>query len=183
MGRLTNIANDNTVDKGTEHYEKHGYTELYDKYIPETGKYILLEIGIWHGDSLRMWEEYNPELVIHGIDIDPNVYNFIQVSNKSIIHIGDQSNKEFIEKVISTSGYLDFIIDDGSHQYDHIIASFKILWDYLKVGGFYFIEDLHAPYARKNDAIKTIIEWLNINNKKYSSLDLTCGEKMLIIQK
>jgi len=44
MGRLTDIANYHTVDKGTEYYEKHGYTELYSNYIPETGKFLLLVI-------------------------------------------------------------------------------------------------------------------------------------------
>jgi cephalosporin hydroxylase len=183
MGRLTDIANHYTVDKGTEHYEKHGYTELYDEYIPEKGKFTLLEIGVWHGDSIRMWEEYNPELVIHGVDVDPNVHNYIHSSDKSTIHIGDQSNREFMENVIASSGAPDFIIDDGSHQYNHIVESFKILWDHLKVGGFYFIEDLHAPYARRDEAVKTIVSWLVENDKKYSFLNLSCGGKMLIIKK
>jgi cephalosporin hydroxylase len=183
MGRLTDIANYHTVDKGTEYYEQHGYTELYDKYIPEKGKFTLLEIGVWHGDSMRMWEEYNPELVIHGVDIDPNVRNHMHTSDRSIVHIGDQSNKDFMEDVIVSSGSPDFIIDDGSHQHDHIVASFKILWDYLRSGGFYFIEDLHASYARRDDTVKAIVDWLITNDKKYSFLDLACGGKMLIIQK
>lgn len=183
MGKLTEIANYHTVDKGTKHYEKHSYTEIYDKYIPEIGKFVLIEIGVWHGDSLRMWKEYNPELDIHGIDIDPNVYNFLHKDDQFGIHIGDQSDHNFLEKVISKSNTPDFIIDDGSHFHHHILSSFKILWNYLKPGGFYFIEDLHASYAQRDETINQIKEWFNSNNIKYTSLDLTCQEKLLIIQK
>lgn len=183
MGRLTDIANYHTVDKGTEYYEKHGYTEVYDKYIPEKGKFTLLEIGVWHGDSLRMWEEYNPELVIHGVDIDPSVRNFMHSTDKSKLHIGDQSNKDFMEDVIVASGVPDFIIDDGSHQHAHIVASFKILWDYLRPGGYYFIEDLHASYAQREETIKAIVNWFVSNERKYTSMDSFCNDKLLIIQK
>ena len=31
MNRLTEIANRHKTDKGTEHYEAHGYTEMYSK--------------------------------------------------------------------------------------------------------------------------------------------------------
>jgi len=177
MRRLTEIANRNKTDKGTEHYEKHGYTQVYDMYIPETGRYILLEIGIWHGDSLRMWREYNPELDIHAVDIDPNVHNHVSGFN---IYIGDQSDKQFMKGVIDKSGAPHFIIDDGSHVGDHIVASFKILWEDLRVGGYYFIEDLHAGHANRQDTIKRITEWLDGRDH---FMTLVNDAKLLIIQK
>lgn len=183
MGKLSNIANKHTADKGTQHYEKHGYTEVYDKYIPETGEFVLLEIGIWHGDSLRMWREYNPELIIHGVDIDPNVHNYITSSDKTTVYIGDQSNRNFMEAVVTASGTPDFIIDDGSHNHEHIVASFKILWDHLKPGGYYFIEDLHAAHAQRDKTIKDIIDWLISNERKYTSMESFCNNKLLILQK
>ena len=183
MGRLTDIANRHTVDKGTEHYEKHGYTEVYDKYIPENGEFVLLEIGVWHGDSLRMWKEYNPQLTIHGVDIDKNVRNFVNDTDGVSLHIGDQSDVKFMEDVIRLSGSPNFIIDDGSHHHSHIIESFKILWEHLQPKGFYFIEDLHAPHAQRDVTMQDILDWLIFNDIKYSSIDLTCDDKLLIIQK
>jgi demethylmacrocin O-methyltransferase len=180
MGKLTTIANHHTVDKGTEHYEKHGYTEVYDKYIPEIGKFELLEIGIWHGDSLRMWKEYNPELDIFAIDIDPNVLNFIH-TNDFNISIGDQSNEELLNSIVLKSGPLDFIIDDGSHVHEHILSSFKVLWEHVKPGGYYFIEDLHAAYAQREYTIKNI-QWF-LSNKEHSLFELVCDDNLLIIQK
>ncbi len=97
MNRLTEIANKYNTDKGTVAYEKHGYTEEYSKYIPEKGIFDLLEIGVWHGDSIKMWNEYNPQIFVSGIDIDPNCLNYIlgKAWNHEIF-IGDASNYEFI---------------------------------------------------------------------------------------
>lgn len=183
MGRLTEIANRHTVDKGTEHYEKHGYTEIYDGYIPENGQFTLIEIGVWHGDSIRMWQEYNPELRIHGIDVNPEVFNFVHSSATTTIHIGDQSDRQFMENVITASGSPDFIIDDGSHHHVHIVESFKILWDYLKPGGYYFIEDLHAPHAMKDQTIRDILKWLADNNRTYKTMHSVLNDKLIIIHK
>jgi len=36
------------------------------------------------------------------------------------------------------------IVDDGSHRFDHISTSFNCLSKYVKLGGFYIIEDV-AP--------------------------------------
>ena len=180
MGRLTDIANRQETDKGTEHFEKHGYTEIYDQYIPETGKYKLLEIGIYHGDSLRMWEEYNPELEIHALDIDENINRWIQQPNPYHIYIGDQTDASMIDEIGKNGGPFDFIIDDGSHVGQHITASFKMLWQHLKPGGYYFIEDLHAGHANRQETIKIITEFLA--GHSYFMM-LVNDAKLLIIEK
>ncbi len=180
MGRLTDIANRQKTDKGTEHFEKHGYTEIYDQYIPETGKYKLLEIGIYHGDSLRMWEEYNPELEIHALDIDRNINQWIQQPNPYRIYVGDQTDPFMIDEIAKNGGPFDFIIDDGSHVGNHITASFKMLWYHLKPGGYYFIEDLHAGHANRQETIKIVTEFLAGGSY---FMTLTCDAKLLIIEK
>jgi len=180
MGKLTDIANLHMTDKGTVYNEKHGYTEIYDKYIPETGKYKLLEIGIWHGDSLRTWKDYNPELEIHALDIDKNVLNYIEKPNPYYIYIGDQTDPSIMEEIAKNAGEFDFIIDDGSHISDHIVASFKLLWEHVKLEGYYFIEDLHAGHARREDTIRRVTEFLH---EKDHHIVLTHNNKLLIIQK
>lgn len=180
MGRLTNIANAQKTDKGTEHYEKHGYTEVYDRYIPETGHFKLLEIGIWHGDSLRMWHQYNPELEIHAVDIDKNVKNYIEQPNPYHIYIGDQTDESLMNYIARAAAPFHFIIDDGSHQGDHIVASFKLLWQHVKPGGYYFIEDLHAGHARRSETIDRIKRWLG---DFPHTMNLVANDKLLIIKK
>ena len=40
----------------------------------------------------------------------------------------------------------DIIIDDGSHYNEHIVATFYMMWQHVKVGGWYIAEDLQASY-------------------------------------
>lgn len=170
MGKLTEIANKHNCDKGTQAYEQHGYTEVYDKYIPSQGEFVLLEIGVWKGDSLRMWKEYNPQLIIHGIDISP------LCSDCENVHVGSQSDVKFLTQVCDEIGPIDFIIDDGSHRYSDIITSFFHLHPRLKSGGWYFIEDLHASHADR----KRVIEEIEDNGFE---MILECNDKLLIIRK
>jgi cephalosporin hydroxylase len=180
MNRLSEIANKYTCDKGTEHYEKHGYTEVYDSFIPDKGSCTLLEIGVWHGDSLKMWKEYNPELNIHGVDVDHNVLNYIQSGDGITVHIGDGTKEEFLNTVLEKSGTPDFIIDDGSHVCEDIIATFEILYPKLKPGGCYFIEDLHAPHSRKPEVVKGVLEFLE---GQICLVSIHSSGKLLIIEK
>lgn len=151
MKRLTEIANKYNCDKGTISFEAHGYTDVYEKYIPSEGVYTLLEIGVWKGDSLKMWKEYNPQLIIHGVDIHPLI-DKVEGAN---IHIGSQSDYSFITELVMTTSP-DFVIDDGSHRYSDIISSFMYIHPLLKKGAFYFIEDLHASYAEREKLMKEI---------------------------
>lgn len=183
MTNLTKIANKHNTDKGTVAYEKHGYTEEYSKYIPETGNYKLLEIGIWHGDSLKMWNDYNPDMIIHGIDNDVSVTRYINSFDNVHVHIGNASSPVFLDKIIPEMGEFDFIIDDGSHKYEDILESFKYLYDYLKPGGYYFIEDLHAQQAQKSRLIADIYDALEELDPDHKSLGLFCNDKLWIIQK
>lgn len=178
MTRLTEIGNKHDTDKGTVAYEKHGYTEEYSKYIPEKGFYNLLEIGVWHGDSIKMWSEYNPDMFITGIDIDPNVKNYIDSRFNYEILIGNAAEKESVDLLLGDYD-LDFIIDDGSHRYEDILASFKLLYPKLKSGGYYFIEDLHAGQSKGWEAV---LEGIH-NMYKWDTVNLKCNNKLLVIQK
>lgn len=183
MKTLTEIANEHTCDKGTEWYEKHGYTEIYDKYIPERGKVILLEIGVWHGDSVRMWKDYNPELIIDAIDIDEDVLRYIQPDIRSNIFIGNATDKEFLNLILNDAQY-DFVIDDGSHTMTDILLSLKILWKRVKSGGIYFIEDLHAPHARRAELMTELIKWFGVNPvSNLKDVRIFCDGKLLMFEK
>ena len=177
MNKLTELANKYNCDKGTVAYEAHGYTEEYEKIIPERGKYGLLEIGIWHGDSLRMWNEYNPDLYIDAIDIDPNVRHYIQENNRIHIYIGDQSEPEFLDRVTYLRKY-NFIIDDGSHNTRDIINSFEFLWSCLDDRGYYCIEDLHASQANRTEIYNAIRKRVEKKQMKWY-----LNDKLLIIEK
>jgi hypothetical protein len=170
MNRLTEIANEYNCDKGTIAYEAHGYTEMYKNYIPSQNMYKLLEIGVWKGDSLRMWKQYNPQLIVHGVDINPLV-NHVE---GAVIHTGSQSDYSFITNLV-VDICPDFVIDDGSHRYVDIMSTFMFIYPLLEKGTYYFIEDLHASYAEREKVKRDI--------GRITSFVMECNEKLLILRK
>jgi SAM-dependent methyltransferase len=154
---LTALANKYNSDKGNTYKCAHHYTLKYQEIISQIlqEKVIcqnyenmkLLEIGLNRDDtnsipSLMMWNDYlNKNIHITGFDIDPNFEKFIGRNENIEIVIGDQSNEDDLAK-LKTKNY-DIIIDDGSHISEHQQISFKELWESVKPGGYYVIEDLH----------------------------------------
>lgn len=121
----------------------------------------VLEIGVQTDRSIRMWEEFFPNAMIYGIDIDPKCKEFEGGRRK--ILIGDQSDSDFLHNVLSqVSEPFDIIIDDGSHCVTHQLKSFDFLFPHLSDHGIYVIEDTGGcvgDYDLKTvNALKTIID-------------------------
>lgn len=123
----------------------------------------ILEIGVSHGGSLQMWRDYfGTSSRIVGIDVEPRVAALAEPG--IAIEVGDQGDPNFIGDVARRHGPFDIIIDDGSHVSSHQITSFETLWQYLKFGGVYLVEDLHTNYWPEHHGggvgvDGTFIEW------------------------
>lgn len=101
----------------------------------------VLEVGVEDGHSLRMWRDYFPNAVIHGVDIDPKAKS--HEGERIRVWIGDSTNANQMEKVIREIGSpIQLIIDDGSHHPFDQIATFKTLFPFLASHGHYFVEDV-----------------------------------------
>lgn len=104
----------------------------------------LLEIGVLGGGSLDLWRQFfGEDAVIFGADIDP-ACSLITAGGQ--IRIGSQADPDFLRAVVAEMGGLDIVIDDGSHQVDHVIATLRTLFPLLSDGGMYVIEDLGTSY-------------------------------------
>ncbi len=62
------------------------------------------------------------------------------------VRIGDQSDSEFLQSIIDEFGAFDAVLDDGSHQMQHVTASFDYLYPRIASTGVYMIEDMHTAY-------------------------------------
>lgn len=132
-------APDGGGDKGTA----HTYIDIYQKEMTKTSGISLLEIGVWEGHSIAMWQKYFHDSEILGIDIN---LDRLQFDVPAVIC--DATNAISIEENLSGMQF-DYIIDDGSHQVQHQLTSQLLLWEYLKPGGKYFIEDIVNDSALK----------------------------------
>jgi len=137
------------------------YENSFNKFINKEIK--ILEIGVHKGGSLWMWKEYFPKSTVVGLDIDPECKKY-EGEGVSVV-IGDQNNKEDLEKLIKEHGPFDIVLDDGSHRALHQITSHQILFPALNMGGIYMIEDAYGPriynYTKK---LMNHIQW----RRKYS---------------
>lgn len=119
----------------------------------------LLEIGVFRGQSAKMWEEYFPKGVIIGADIEPTAKQY--QTGRICIEIADQSNIADLVSLGVRHGPFDIIVDDGSHFWNHQITTLRHLFPFLKPGGFFVVEDIDTSFGayvreyRGNSSIST----------------------------
>ena len=179
---LTEIANHHNTDKGTTPFEAHGYTEIYQKYIPADKMCTLLEIGVQYGDSIRMWNDYNPQMIVHAIDYNAHLMRY-DGNEKFTFHVGNQSDEQFMNGVLEQISDLDFVVDDGSHYLNDTFSSFTYIFPRLKKGAVYFIEDLHFPPSEPKNLIYKIIEECDKGLYDKPEIVWTSNLKLLILIK
>jgi len=126
-------------------YKWHHYLGVYENFFERfRGKsLIILEIGILDGGSLRLWRNYfGDQCQVYGIDINPLAKQYEDVGIN--IRIGDQSDPEFLAKLVQEVGHFDIVIDDGAHTNFMVRSSFITL--YSKTHYLYVVEDTQALY-------------------------------------
>jgi hypothetical protein len=127
----------------TDKIEPHGYFPSYVKIAAELGPEArVCELGVQRGESLRMWQSLFPLGHITGVDGDPSAV-FPHGTTKVIALQDDPALPEML------GGEFDLIVDDCSHDGQLTQRSWFLLWDLVRPGGFYVIEDWQV--ALKSD--------------------------------
>lgn len=150
-GELTRLANHHGTDKGTLDHSPdsgwhgwvHGYCDFYETMLDPIRRSArnVIEIGVWHGASLKMWRDYFQGAQITGMDVDPACVKY--EGDRIGIVIGDQTKREDLAKLPAGA---DLIVDDGSHFMDAQQISLGFLFQRLRPGGYYILEDLHTSF-------------------------------------
>jgi SAM-dependent methyltransferase len=122
------------------------YFDIYEKHF---ARFVgtaptILEIGVFKGGSLYMWQEYFGEGTrIVGLDINPDC---TQYAGENIeVVIGSQDDPAVLDDLLSRYQF-DIVLDDGSHVMEHLNASFRLIYDRISPDGVYMLEDLHTCY-------------------------------------
>lgn len=153
MKRLTELGIKNNTDKATRHL----YTEIYDDYFKKYKNPNILELGVYHGASLKLYDEYyNGECNIVGLDNGKESLKYFGNEKNIKVIIGDQSKTEDLKKSIGVIKEYDIIIDDGGHFMEQQQVSFAFLFDFLKSGGIYILEDLHTSFSGRFNPTKVV---------------------------
>lgn len=131
------------TDKSLEYLKNY---EIFFKKF-KNKKIVLLELGIFHGGSLKLWNDYFSEGIICGLDMNKIDLNFD--SDRVFVYQGNQDDSELLDRIAEekASEGFDIIIDDASHIGNITRRSFNHLFHrYLKKGGIYVIEDWGTGY-------------------------------------
>ncbi|HVX07922.1 class I SAM-dependent methyltransferase [Humibacter sp.] len=134
---------------------EHAYTRYYLRHLPpRRAVRSVLEIGVggvnskfgyasaFGGQSLRMWRDYFPHAEIVGLDIERKRVP----GNRITVVQGSQDDPQLLARIAHEHGPFDVVIDDGSHVAAHLTASHAALFEHVRPGGVYVIEDLATAY-------------------------------------
>lgn len=141
---LEHLAIEFTTDKNKySHNYMPVYIDLFGDRKEE--KIKILELGTdVRCRSTRMWEKYFPNGMIYGVDIDSRAKK--HESDRIVILQCDLSKEDQVKdlkpklQALVPDG-VDYIIDDASHDTPDIVLCFDNLWDLVRPGGAYIIED------------------------------------------
>ena len=145
----------------------HSYGPFYDgvalrlatnKRIDETcGRthaLTLLEIGVDQGHSIRAWRKAFPDANIYGIDISPKPAGYPDDCYFAQL---DATDGGAVAAQLASWGdvQFDLIIDDASHKLNDQIATWNLLYEKVRHGGLYVIEDVEPDsIAALSDAVR-----------------------------
>lgn len=177
-----NLILNESTSTGTDKFVKHSYHTVYGEiFSPYKNSNIrMLEIGVYHGGSAIIWNNFFPNADITLVDIEPrtsisNIKGRVD-ENRTRIIISDAYEKSFSEQL----GTFDIIIDDGPHSLESMKKCIELYFDKLNVNGLLVIEDIVS-----SDWIEELIQ--PIKNEKYSVFDLSSraasDSRMLVIWK
>ncbi|MDB4676926.1 class I SAM-dependent methyltransferase, partial [bacterium] len=165
----------------------HGYHRIYPWFLEHfrDREVDLLEIGIEQTESLKLWKGYFKEVRLKGLDIDEKFFEDGDVKLYKV----DQSQVDELRQFRKGVGVeFDIIIDDGSHVPSHQILTLNELWDVLRPGGVYIIEDIETSYwknssiygyrfdSRKENAIRYASQLIDKINSEFVGGDMRHDE-------
>lgn len=127
---------------------EHGYLPAYlaiaaDLQQRAGSRHLwVLEIGVRDGTSLTMWQHLFPHATIAGVDNSPTC----AWPADTLRIIADQTHPALagIVETATANNLWDLIVDDASHLGEATAATFAQLWNRVRPGGYYVIEDWYV---------------------------------------
>ena len=146
MLRLSDIIDNSRTDKNTQ----HSYLELYQNLLyskKDTARNVL-EIGVWEGGSIKLWNDFFTNAKIHGVDIldIDKMWEGIKNNDKIILHTSSNAYDEsfFNETFLNKNIKFDFMLDDGPHSLDSMKQYIKLYSKIMSEDGILIIEDVQS---------------------------------------
>jgi cephalosporin hydroxylase len=136
------LIDDSSTDKNTVHSYLDVYQELFEskKYTAKN----VLEIGIFEGGSIKLWDEFFVNATIYGVDIEDRIK--LDIKNEETIKLyptSDAYSENFVTSTFLDKDIkFDVIIDDGPHSLESMVYCIQLYLPLLSDNGILVIEDV-----------------------------------------
>jgi hypothetical protein len=142
---LTKLGQIFGTDKVDAQHTRNGraYTDVYERYLRpwRMQRFTLLELGVFRGDSLRMWNAFFPRATVVGLDLEQTA---AERAPEFDVAVGSQADPEVLDGILERHPDIRVVVDDASHITSLTLESFRYLFPRLARGSLYAIEDV-AP--------------------------------------
>jgi hypothetical protein len=135
------------TNEGRSIYKWTNYFPVYEAHFARfvNRPIVFWEIGCGDGGSLRMWKRhFGPLAQIVGLDISERCKAYAE--DHVAVRIGNQSDADFLDRVLAEFGPPDIVLDDGSHLMSDIVATFQHVYPKIDRNGVYMVEDAFTAY-------------------------------------
>ncbi|GBF97807.1 hypothetical protein Rsub_11333 [Raphidocelis subcapitata] len=135
--------------KGPVIHKWSQYFDVYHRHFSRfRGKEVhFLEVGVQSGGSIELWRHYfGPGLHYYGVDINPYTKPLFEGPNTKIF-VGSQEDREFWRRTLAELPPMDIVLDDGGHSMTQQTVTFEEVYEQVKEGGIYMVEDTATSYA------------------------------------
>jgi hypothetical protein len=184
---LIDLVDGSRTDKNTI----HSYLELYQRLLndkKDTAKNVL-EVGIYRGGSIKLWNDFFTNATVYGIDI----------ISEHDLNYDDVKNQEKIKLYLSTNAYdsnfitntflnknikLDFMLDDGPHTLDSMKEFIRLYSQIMTDDGILIIEDVQSwdwIEILRNEVPDNLKEFIHVydlrpNKNRYDDIVFTINK-------
>lgn len=165
---LKHVKDQNKTDKEI----RHKYISLFyeEHFLPYKDQEItLLEIGISHGSSLILWNDYFEKAYIIGADVTDMTMGSAEPYPRIQTHFISGYEKSFVDSLPP----LDIVVDDGPHTLENQQSCMDLYIPKIKAGGLLVIEDIKQHNI---DALEAKAKTMNLNYKIFNNIGKTTKE-------
>jgi len=124
------------TDKYDLGYINEFYSSLFEPL--QTSATAILEIGIYQGNSIKLWRDYFKNATVYGADI--NFCKSLEGESRVITKYGNAYVPSFASTFPDNS--FDVVIDDGPHTLDSMFFFLENYIQKVKPGGLLILEDI-----------------------------------------
>lgn len=143
MPNLLTFIEENYVEyKPTKYKVGYIHTFYNDLFTPLQDKSLeILEIGIYKGQSLKLWHDYFYKSNITGVDIlEREDTKLLQKLNRIKLLYEDAYQEKFVQNLKEKT--FDIVIDDGPHTFTSMKFFLENYLSKVSSGGLMILEDI-----------------------------------------